>query len=137
MNPENRKEIPLWSSRAPLAIENDTDHLPTITPYYPSAWKFNCKAVVILPGGAYAQLADHEGRGYAEYLASVFGFKAIALVAASLVVPHYARTDDLASLVHEDGVVRGGGYGERKQAVEAVLHLPTAGFYCFYKGVYP
>ena len=70
MNPENRKEIPLWSSRAPLAIENDTDHLPTITPYYPSAWKFNCKAVVILPGGAYAHLADHEGRGYAEYLAS-------------------------------------------------------------------
>ena len=70
MNPENRKEIPLWSSRAPLAIENDTEHLPTITPYYPSTWKFNRKAVVILPGGAYAHLADHEGRGYAEYLAS-------------------------------------------------------------------
>ena len=88
------------------------------------------------------QLRKRPGRrrhlhAYAEYLASVFGFKAIALVAASLVVPHYARADDLARLVHEDGVVRGGRYGERKQAVEAVLHLLAAGFYCFYKGVYP
>ena len=83
------------------------------------------------------KMAEAAGIAYAEYLASVFGFKAIALVAASLVVPHYARADDLARLVHEDGVVRGGRYGERKQAVEAVLHLPAAGFYCFYKGVYP
>ena len=70
MNLENRKEIPLWNGCAPLAIENDTEHLPTITPYMPSAWKFNHKAVIIFPGGAYSHLADHEGRGYAEYLAS-------------------------------------------------------------------
>ena len=70
MNLENRKEIPLWNGRAPLAIENDTEYLPTITPYMPSAWKFNHKAVIIFPGGAYSHLADHEGRGYAEYLAS-------------------------------------------------------------------
>ena len=58
------------------------------------------------------QLRKRPGRrrhlhAYAEYLAAVVGFKAIALVAASLVVPHYARADDLASFVHEDGVVRG------------------------------
>ena len=67
MNLEDRKEIPLWSSDVPLAIENDTEHLPTITPYFPNVWKFNRRAVVIFPGGAYAHLADHEGKGYAEY----------------------------------------------------------------------
>ena len=70
MNLENRKEIPLWNGEVPLALENDTEHLPTVTPYFPAVWKRNGKAVVIFPGGAYAHLADHEGRGYAEFLAS-------------------------------------------------------------------
>ena len=35
--------------------------------YYPAAQKKSKKAVVIFPGGAYAFLAEHEGKGYAEF----------------------------------------------------------------------
>ena len=36
--------------------------------YYPAANKKSDASVVIFPGGAYAFLADHEGKGYAEFL---------------------------------------------------------------------
>lgn len=40
---------------------------PEIIPYLPEK-KCSDAAVVIFPGGAYRGLADHEGRGYAEFL---------------------------------------------------------------------
>lgn len=42
---------------------------PEIVPYIPSDKRSN-GAVVIFPGGAYVGLADHEGAGYAEFLAN-------------------------------------------------------------------
>lgn len=66
---ENGKEFSLWDGPVPLAAEGDRDHLPTITPYFPSAWKANHRAVIIFPGGGYYGLAEHEGKGYAEYFA--------------------------------------------------------------------
>ena len=67
---ENGTEIPLWPSVPPFCKGDQPGiDLPTITPYFPPVWKANRKAVVIFPGGGYGHLAEHEGRGYAEYLA--------------------------------------------------------------------
>ena len=65
---EDKKEIPLWPSVPVLSRgdEQESDH-PTITAYFPPAWKACRKAIVIYPGGGYSHLAEHEGRGYAEY----------------------------------------------------------------------
>ncbi|OQA85209.1 MAG: Acetylxylan esterase precursor [Lentisphaerae bacterium ADurb.Bin242] len=66
---ENRKTIPLWPGVPPLSRGNTENDIPTITPYFPPVWKACGKAIVIYPGGAYAHLAEHEGKGYAEYFA--------------------------------------------------------------------
>ncbi len=47
------------------------DRESTLMEYYPAADKKTEAAVVILPGGGYTHHADHEGRGYAEYLNSL------------------------------------------------------------------
>ena len=68
---EDGKEIPLWPSEPVLCKGNRPGiDLPTITPYFPPVWKACRKAIVIYPGGGYSHLAEHEGRGYAEYFAS-------------------------------------------------------------------
>lgn len=67
---ENGKEIPLWTGEPVMSHGNQAGiDIPTITPYFPAVWNSNRKAVVIYPGGAYSHLAEHEGRGYAEYFA--------------------------------------------------------------------
>ena len=67
---ENGREIPLWPSD-PVASRGHQEgiDIPTITPYFPPVWKACGKAIIIYPGGAYTHLAEHEGRGYAEYFA--------------------------------------------------------------------
>ncbi len=55
--------ISLWGEYK----ENDAGTV-TLTAYLPDTKKGD-GAVVILPGGAYAMLAEHEGKGYAEFLA--------------------------------------------------------------------
>ena len=68
---ENGKEIPLWPSEPVLSKGNRPGiDIPTITPYFPAPWKACRKAIVIYPGGGYSHLAEHEGRGYAEYFAA-------------------------------------------------------------------
>lgn len=57
MNTQN-----LWEDTPGLCLE-----VPTITEYIPDV-KRSGAAVVILPGGGYWGKADHEGRGYAEFL---------------------------------------------------------------------
>lgn len=52
----------LWEKTPGLCEE-----VPQITPYVPAERKSD-GAVVIFPGGGYAGRADHEGRGYAEFL---------------------------------------------------------------------
>ncbi len=59
-----KKEFLLWEKDTPGYIGGE---IPKIT-YYPSENKKGDGAVVIFPGGAYAMRADHEGRGYAEFL---------------------------------------------------------------------
>ena len=46
--------------------------------YYPATSKITDAAVIILPGGAYAGHADHEGKGYAEMF-NAFGLSAFVL----------------------------------------------------------
>ena len=61
----NTKLIPMWDK-----IPGPTDGgLPEFTYYEPAEPKTDA-AVVIFPGGAYLHLAEHEGKGYAEYLAA-------------------------------------------------------------------
>ena len=67
---ENGKEIPLWNGEPVMSHGSQAGiDIPTITPYFPAVWNSNRKAIVIYPGGAYSHLAEHEGRGYAEYFA--------------------------------------------------------------------
>lgn len=44
------------------------EEIPQLTAYIPEN-KRSDAAVVIMPGGGYAMRADHEGKGYAEFLA--------------------------------------------------------------------
>ena len=68
---KNLEEIPLWPGVPPLSKGNEQGiDIPTITPYFPPVWKALGKAIVIYPGGGYSQLAEHEGKGYAEYFAA-------------------------------------------------------------------
>lgn len=56
--------MPLWNKAPGLCEE-----APTITYYKPDN-ALSDAAVVIFPGGGYVHLAEHEGRGYAEFLAN-------------------------------------------------------------------
>ena len=56
--------VNLWDS--PPGYE-DGHHFPTLE-YYPAKNKKGSGAVVIFPGGGYCKRADHEGKGYAEFL---------------------------------------------------------------------
>ena len=61
--------IPLWPNGAPGALGTAPQDIPTLTPYLPAPENATGAAFVICPGGGYGGLADHEGRGYAEWLA--------------------------------------------------------------------
>lgn len=60
--------LPLWPDGAPGAVASGAGHEPTLTRYAPAPDRATGASMVILPGGGYARLADHEGRGYAEWL---------------------------------------------------------------------
>ena len=62
--------IPLWTGAAPGALGEKPQDIPTLTPFLPEAGKANGATIIVLPGGGYARLADHEGAGYAEWLAA-------------------------------------------------------------------
>jgi acetyl esterase/lipase len=59
--------FPLWPDGAPGALGTNTDDIPTLTVYLPEKTNAIGAAMVILPGGGYAHLADHEGSGYAQW----------------------------------------------------------------------
>jgi acetyl esterase/lipase len=61
--------IPLWPDGAPGALGTADKDIPTLTPYLPDLDKATGAAFVICPGGGYGHLADHEGAGYAQWLA--------------------------------------------------------------------
>ena len=66
MELKDKTAIPLWCGNPPAGA-SDPEQIPVMTPYAPPAWKFNHRALLIFPGGAYARLADYEGKGLAEY----------------------------------------------------------------------
>ena len=61
--------LSLWPEGAPGALGAGPEHEPRLTVFLPdnrppmAGW-------LVLPGGSYAGLAEHEGRGYAEWLAA-------------------------------------------------------------------
>lgn len=55
----------LWD-KAP----GNSEQIPTLT-YYPSKNRSTDAAALIFPGGAYNHFAEHEGKGYAEFLNSL------------------------------------------------------------------
>jgi acetyl esterase/lipase len=61
--------LPLWPGGAPGALGNEAKDIPTITAFLPDPALSSGAAMVICPGGGYGGLADHEGAGYARWLA--------------------------------------------------------------------
>lgn len=64
----------LWNGIIPY-YNGECDFEPYMTPYIVDGAK---KAVVVCPGGGYSMRAEHEGRGYAEWLNSI-GISAVVL----------------------------------------------------------
>ncbi len=62
--------IPLWSGAAPGSLGERPQDMPTLTLFAPDPAKRNGATMVIFPGGGYSGLAEHEGKGYAEFLAA-------------------------------------------------------------------
>jgi acetyl esterase/lipase len=71
-----QEAFPLWKNGAPGALGTDPKDIPTLTPFLAPKEKATGAAVVVLPGGGYGALADHEGKAYALWLNSlgVHGF---------------------------------------------------------------
>ena len=61
--------LPLWNPRAPDALGNRPQDIPTLT-HFPAASKATRSTIIVFPGGAYGMLAPHEGETYAQWLAS-------------------------------------------------------------------
>lgn len=65
------KSLPLWEGTPPLSNGGKEEwDIPEIRYYAPTPWYAMDKALVILPGGGYANLCQHEGYTYAEFFAS-------------------------------------------------------------------
>jgi acetyl esterase/lipase len=62
--------IRLWEGDAPGALGQRVQDVPTLTPFPADPAKKNGASIVILPGGGYGNLAEHEGTGYAEFFAA-------------------------------------------------------------------
>src|SRR3954470_23622369 len=60
--------FPLWKNGAPGALGTDAKDIPTLTPFLAEKEKATGAAIVVLPGGAYHGLAEHEGKAYAQWL---------------------------------------------------------------------
>ncbi|MBO7170730.1 MAG: alpha/beta hydrolase [Clostridia bacterium] len=60
----------------PITLYGGEPDIPFI--YYPAENKKTDMTVIVLPGGGYTGLADHEGKGYAEFL-NAFGIDAFVL----------------------------------------------------------
>ena len=62
--------IRLYSGDAPGALGQRPQDIPTLTPFPARADKKTGASMLILPGGGYGGLAEHEGTGYAEFFAA-------------------------------------------------------------------
>lgn len=62
--------LPIWPDGAPGALGSEEKDVPTLTAYLPAEGKSNGASFLVLPGGGYGALANHEGEGYARWLAA-------------------------------------------------------------------
>ena len=62
--------IRLWEGDAPGALGQRPQDIPTLTPYPAAPDKKTGASMLIFPGGGYGNLAEHEGKGYAEWFAA-------------------------------------------------------------------
>lgn len=62
--------IRLWTGAAPGALGERPQDIPTLTPYAADPAKQTGATMLVLPGGGYGNLAEHEGKGYAEFFAA-------------------------------------------------------------------
>jgi acetyl esterase/lipase len=62
--------IRLWDGDAPGAKGQRPQDIPTLTPFPAAPEKKTGATILILPGGGYGNLAEHEGTGYAEWFAA-------------------------------------------------------------------
>jgi acetyl esterase/lipase len=62
--------VPLWPDGAPGALGSEEKDIPTLTTYLPAEGTSNGASFLVLPGGGYGSLANHEGEGYAKWLAA-------------------------------------------------------------------
>ncbi len=60
--------VPLWQGDAPGALGKSSGDIPTITAYLPDQTNATGAALIVLPGGGYTHLAEHEGKDYALWL---------------------------------------------------------------------
>lgn len=61
--------IRLWEGDAPAALGQRPQDIPTLTPYLAEKSQDTGATILVLPGGGYGGLAEHEGTGYAEFFA--------------------------------------------------------------------
>lgn len=65
---QSTNAFPLWPGGAPGARGNAASDIPTLTVFLPVHTNAPAAAFVICPGGAYGNLARHEGDVYAQWL---------------------------------------------------------------------
>jgi len=63
-----QEPVRLWEADVPGALGKAEHDVPTLTPFLADPAKSLGSAVVVLPGGGYGGLAQHEGRDYALWL---------------------------------------------------------------------
>lgn len=67
MNTLPDKEFALWPDGAPGALGTEPKDIPTLIPFWASPEKSTGACIVVFPGGGYQMLAEHEGKGYADF----------------------------------------------------------------------
>lgn len=60
--------VPLWEGEVPGALGKAEHDIPKLMPFLADPDKSSGAAVVVLPGGGYGSLAQHEGKDYAVWL---------------------------------------------------------------------
>jgi acetyl esterase/lipase len=61
--------IRLWEGDAPGSLGQRPQDIPTLTPFLADKANDTGATILVLPGGGYGNLAEHEGTGYAEFFA--------------------------------------------------------------------
>jgi acetyl esterase/lipase len=65
---QKQDAVPLWPDGAPGALGTKPTDTPSLTPYVSASAPAGGATIVILPGGGYQNLAQHEGNDFAVWL---------------------------------------------------------------------